>query len=280
MWLAEGHCLRGHALDACQLHDRPQRAQFEASSLHTLVQMVAVGIGVTRLPRLAIDAQITRATNIKLIPLSRPASRQIGLVWRQSCFRSRDIEVLGEVLASLAKEPRQGALAGRTAPSARQVRVDLRSILAHPCDWAGRKVPARKRAPCAAEGRVSSACGGRCLGPALSARASVLLWPLHARMPALTSPSLAIHHHQQEQAGEQQAVHLRARSPCGHARCGSGRSRGSRKAGARLHRPCRQARLGKACAAISLRFPSIVRLGLAMATATLDERFAGHHDGF
>jgi len=101
MLLEEGHCLRGHALDACQLYDRRDRAQFEASSLHTLVQMVAAGIGVTLLPKLAIDARITRGTNIRLVPLSTVASRQIGLVWRQSSLRAREFELLGDTLVSL-----------------------------------------------------------------------------------------------------------------------------------------------------------------------------------
>ena len=101
MLLEEGHCLRGHALDACQLHDRRDRAQFEASSLHTLVQMVAAGIGVTLLPKLAIDAGITQGTNIRLIPLSTSPSREIGLVWRRSSLRAGEFELLGDALASL-----------------------------------------------------------------------------------------------------------------------------------------------------------------------------------
>ncbi|MFT5390145.1 MAG: LysR family hydrogen peroxide-inducible transcriptional activator [Gammaproteobacteria bacterium] len=103
MLLEEGHCLRGHALDACQLAHAPQRAQFEASSLHTLVQMVAAGIGVTLLPKLAIRAQITAGLNIKLVPLAFPAARQIGLVWRESSLRSREFAMLGDVLSDLAK---------------------------------------------------------------------------------------------------------------------------------------------------------------------------------
>jgi len=103
MLLEEGHCLRGHALEACQFHDVQIRAQFEATSLHTLVQMVASGMGVTLLPELAIDSHITKGTSIKLIPLSNKASRQIGLVWRQSSLRSRDFETLKDTLKSMVK---------------------------------------------------------------------------------------------------------------------------------------------------------------------------------
>lgn len=100
--LEEGHCLRGHALDACQLTEGKIRAQFEASSLHTLVQMVAANLGVTLLPKLAIDAHITRGCSIKLVPLANAASRQIGLVWRQSSLRTQEFELLGDELSALA----------------------------------------------------------------------------------------------------------------------------------------------------------------------------------
>jgi len=97
MLLEEGHCLRGHALDACQLAAGPRQAQLEATSLHTLVQMVASGIGVTLLPKLAIDAKITRGSGIKLIPLSFSATREIGLVWRKSSMRAEEFKALGEL---------------------------------------------------------------------------------------------------------------------------------------------------------------------------------------
>ena len=94
--LEDGHCLRGHALDACQIQAGQIRVQFEATSLYTLVQMVGANLGVTLLPQLAIDAQITAGTDIKLIPLSNPASRQIGLAWRSSSPRAGEFELLAE----------------------------------------------------------------------------------------------------------------------------------------------------------------------------------------
>ena len=107
--LREGHCLRGHALDACQLQRGQERAHFEASSLYTLVQVVGAGIGVTLLPRLAIDAQITYGTNIKLVPLATPASRQVALVWRQASHRADEFQMLGgassDALSAIVKQP-------------------------------------------------------------------------------------------------------------------------------------------------------------------------------
>ena len=101
--------MRGHALDACQLQRGQERAHFEASSLYTLVQVVGAGIGVTLLPRLAIDAQITYGTNIKLVPLATPASRQVGPVWRQASHRADEFQMLGDALSdalsAIVKQP-------------------------------------------------------------------------------------------------------------------------------------------------------------------------------
>ncbi|MCY4393771.1 MAG: hydrogen peroxide-inducible genes activator [Rhodospirillaceae bacterium] len=96
--LEEGHCLRGHALDVCRMGDRKARAQFEASSLHTLVQMVAAGIGVTLVPRIAVDARIAQGTDISFSRLSVPASRRIGLAWRRTSLRAEECRLLAGAL--------------------------------------------------------------------------------------------------------------------------------------------------------------------------------------
>ncbi len=101
MLLEEGHCLRTHALEACKLRPSQARSKFEASSFHTLVQMVASGIGVTLLPKLAVDAHITNGINIKLVPLAEASRRQIGLVWRQSSLRGREFETLGAAMRNI-----------------------------------------------------------------------------------------------------------------------------------------------------------------------------------
>ena len=102
MLLEEGHCLRGHTLDVCGMGDTRTREQFEASSLHTLVQMVAAGIGVTLIPRLAVDAHITRGAGIALSPLAVPAAREIALAWRRSALRAQEFAVLARTLRELA----------------------------------------------------------------------------------------------------------------------------------------------------------------------------------
>jgi LysR family hydrogen peroxide-inducible transcriptional activator len=79
------------------LSSTPVRVQFEATSLQTLVQMVASGIGATLLPQMAIDAGMAASPNIRLIPLKTPASRQIGLVWRASSPRAAEFALLADL---------------------------------------------------------------------------------------------------------------------------------------------------------------------------------------
>lgn len=97
--LEDGHCLRAHALSACQLVQGPVRRALEATSLHTLVQMVDFGLGVTLLPKLAVDGGVLRGTDIEIRPLTgKLVSRQIGLVWRKTSGRGREFRLLGECL--------------------------------------------------------------------------------------------------------------------------------------------------------------------------------------
>ena len=125
--LEEGHCLRGHALDFCRTGDKRVRAQFEASSLQTLVQMVAAGVGVTLIPKLAADAHITHGTGISLSRLTVPACRGIGLAWRRTSLRSADFQMLADTLRELTHRGIHRsilfcALAGTSALSAEQLR--------------------------------------------------------------------------------------------------------------------------------------------------------------
>ena len=97
--LEDGHCLRDHALSACRLKPGPVRRALEATSLHTLVQMVEFGLGVTVLPKIAIDGGALHGTNIEVVPLEgRNVSREIGLVWRRTSGREHDFRLLSKNL--------------------------------------------------------------------------------------------------------------------------------------------------------------------------------------
>lgn len=102
--LAEGHCLRSHALSVCNLADNALGTAVEATSLHTLVQMVDGGLGVTLMPRMAVDAGILRGTGLVTRPLDvQPRSRSIGLAWRRGTGRRDDFDLLGRTIAELQR---------------------------------------------------------------------------------------------------------------------------------------------------------------------------------
>lgn len=107
MLLEDGHCLRNHALTACRLLPGQANEDLQATSLSTLVQMVGGGLGLTLVPRLAVDVETRREPNIAVVPLAdRPPTREIALVWRSESARSRDLRLLGEVLrAGMTPEP-------------------------------------------------------------------------------------------------------------------------------------------------------------------------------
>jgi len=114
MLLGEGHCLRDHALAVCGRGETASTGEFQASSLHTLVQMVDNGLGLTLLPKMAIDAGVTRGTGVEVRPLEgQTISRRIGFAWRGSSSRKEDFARLGEFLRDelatpLLPGPQQG----------------------------------------------------------------------------------------------------------------------------------------------------------------------------
>jgi LysR family hydrogen peroxide-inducible transcriptional activator len=105
--LEDGHCLRDQALAVCGLlaGDRGDQDGFAATSLHTLVQMVASGLGITVLPRLAVAAGITNGTGLVLRPLAGPGAwRTLGLAWRPNAPRSADYRALGTHLVDTCRQ--------------------------------------------------------------------------------------------------------------------------------------------------------------------------------
>ncbi|MFA7595037.1 MAG: hydrogen peroxide-inducible genes activator [Novosphingobium sp.] len=97
--LEDGHCLREHALAACNRPELRASATMIGTSLHTLVQMVDNGLGVTMLPEMALDAGILHETEVVARPLkAKNASREIALVWRRNSPRSDEFRLLAEEL--------------------------------------------------------------------------------------------------------------------------------------------------------------------------------------
>ncbi len=100
--LEDGHCLKDHALSACNRPELRAEASMLGTSLHTLVQMVDNNLGVTMLPKMAIDADILVNTHIVARPLVAPyPSRSIALVWRKASPRGKEFRLLADVLRSV-----------------------------------------------------------------------------------------------------------------------------------------------------------------------------------
>ncbi len=107
--LEEGHCFRDQALSFCNIQSGAPREMLDGSSLTTLVQMVAAGIGVTLIPEMAVPVE-TRSASVSISRFARPEpSRTIGMVWRKS---SPLTEQLMELAAHVGRSAE--ALRGRT----------------------------------------------------------------------------------------------------------------------------------------------------------------------
>jgi LysR family transcriptional regulator, hydrogen peroxide-inducible genes activator len=106
--LEEGHCLREQALAVCGLlagEKGEGQDGFAATSLHTLVQMVAGGLGVTLLPRIAVEAGVTEGTSLITRPLAAAGAwRTLGLAWRPNAPRAADYRALAPHLAETCRE--------------------------------------------------------------------------------------------------------------------------------------------------------------------------------
>lgn len=85
LMLEGGHCLRDHALAACRLSDRSFKEVFQSTSLPTLVAMVAGGIGLTLLPRMAVARELAGRTDLAVRPFGKQQPmREIALCWRSA----------------------------------------------------------------------------------------------------------------------------------------------------------------------------------------------------
>lgn len=99
MLLEEGHCLRDHALAACQLLGRGARREMAGTSLNTILQMVAAGHGITLMPGMAVDAGLLEGTGVEVLPFKDIVpTRTIGLIWRKTNPRAPTFRALGEVI--------------------------------------------------------------------------------------------------------------------------------------------------------------------------------------
>jgi LysR family hydrogen peroxide-inducible transcriptional activator len=105
--LEDGHCLAQQTQELCRKAGPFTAGDFRATSLPTLVQMVAAGLGVTLIPELAVG-DFQKLKDLELRPFAPPAPRRrIGLAWRTSSARGDAFRAIGQVIeASQGEVPR------------------------------------------------------------------------------------------------------------------------------------------------------------------------------
>ena len=109
--LEEGHCLRDQALAFCRTAGRDSAMGLGATSLATVMEMVANGFGITLVPQVAVDVG-ARDERVKLLRFAQPQpGRTVGLGWRRTSPRKADFRALGELIAEIFG----GRKSGRTA---------------------------------------------------------------------------------------------------------------------------------------------------------------------
>jgi len=101
--LEDGHCLKDHALSACNRPELRAGAAMLGTSLHTLVQMVDNGLGITMVPEMAVEAGILNGTGVIAQPLeAEHPARRIALIWRKNSPRAREFQLLADALKGVA----------------------------------------------------------------------------------------------------------------------------------------------------------------------------------
>src|SRR5262249_39996859 len=96
--LEDGHCLRDQALSVCERGGAIVSMEVRATSLPTLDQMAAGGLGVTLLPEAAAAALVQPRGPVALVPFVKPPGRTLGLVWRTSSARLREFRMLADAM--------------------------------------------------------------------------------------------------------------------------------------------------------------------------------------
>lgn len=107
--LEEGHCLRDQALSVCRLTGASERRGFRATSLETLRQMVAAGVGITLLPELAVRPPVPPSDDIVLLRFSDPVpQREIAMLWRSTSVFRGLLPDMGALIGKLAADLASG----------------------------------------------------------------------------------------------------------------------------------------------------------------------------
>lgn len=100
--LEEGHCLRDQALDVCRLAGAKELNGFRATSLETMRQMVAAGVGITLLPSLSVQSPVPPSPDVAVLPLAEPVPhRRLAMLWRPTTVHHELLPRVAAVLRDL-----------------------------------------------------------------------------------------------------------------------------------------------------------------------------------
>ncbi len=114
MLLEEGHCLREQALAVCGRVKPVAMASYGATSLTTLLQMVAHGLGITLVPEMALDAT-SSMRDIKVVPFAEPApARTICLAWRRNSPRGDECRALATAIREITASGKTNVVSSAT----------------------------------------------------------------------------------------------------------------------------------------------------------------------
>ena len=101
LMLEQGHCLRSHILQSNEISNK-HISNFSCTSISTLVAMVDMNIGVSFLPKMAIDyGTLDNYPNITLDKNSIKANRDIGVIYRKNNPQNENIKKLAQLLVKI-----------------------------------------------------------------------------------------------------------------------------------------------------------------------------------
>ena len=120
--MEDGHCLRSHALEACRLAGPDRNEVFQGTSLRTVIQMAAGGLGVTLVPQLALATELPEDAGLVARPLAADAPpRRIALAWRPTSPRKAEFRRFGDCVKSALDSMLHPTNKARGGISAREI---------------------------------------------------------------------------------------------------------------------------------------------------------------
>src|SRR5260370_13278176 len=115
--IEDGHCLRSHSLQPCRIVTPVRNEVFQATSLRTLVQMVAAELGITLMPQIAVDSELASIRNVVIRPLSPDKPfRTLVLAWRPTSSRGAEFRMLGNLIRESLTGTKRTVAPHRTTP--------------------------------------------------------------------------------------------------------------------------------------------------------------------